>query len=74
MCAELCGLAESSVQVPFSDEASRGQPPVLRDTLQREAGRGRVALPGKNVPKFVPSSGSHLVMEDCYFNSKTPQQ
>lgn len=34
MCAELCSLAESSVQGHFLDKARQGQPPVLRETLQ----------------------------------------
>lgn len=73
MCTELCSLAESSVQGHFGDKAREGQPPVCSETRSRqrqeEAG---VALPGKGVPKFVPSSESLLIVEDCYLNSKVP--
>lgn len=39
-CAELCSLAESFVQGRFPDKAGQGQPPVFRDTLQRQAKTG----------------------------------
>lgn len=64
MCAELCSLTGSSVQVHFSDKAShsscvQGYFPD-KDTLQRQ---DREAPLKKRVPNFVPSSESHLVME-----------
>ena len=63
VCAELHSPAESSEQGHFSDTASQGQPPVLRDTLrQRQADRG--APVRKGVPHFMlrkpPSHGGLL--------------
>lgn len=56
VCAELCQLVKSSVQGQFSEKDRKGQPSVLRDTLQKQTDKDREALLSKGVPDFSPIS------------------
>lgn len=49
---------------------TEGQAPMLRDALQRKAGRERESPAEKGVLHFAPSSESLLVMADLDLHSR----
>jgi hypothetical protein len=67
MCAQLCSPAESSVQSHFSDEASHLCSGTFSRQRQAETGKPRWE---REPSVFVRNSESHLVVGDCYLNSK----